>query len=216
MSQDIIRAFEHLAVSNPRRCNSTLPQSFYSPYSNAASLLPTTDSCYDGLLPYSPYYTPRYNGSLSSLSSLSSSSSSSVVSSCESDYTPSIRSSSSSSTTNTLPSIESRTEKTGTTAKHPIHNQPSVNSKLEKRFVFLVEIESWMEIIKREKKIVFYRDIYGFKRPTQWVDPTSIIRFDQKYQPILARQEEKWDAFLQEHNGQFPPLCPKREFFYFL
>lgn len=55
------------------------------------------------------------------------------------------------------------------------------------------------------------RDIYGFRRPTQWVDPASILKFDEKYKSILARQEAKWDAFLQEHQGQFPPLCAKRK-----
>lgn len=56
------------------------------------------------------------------------------------------------------------------------------------------------------------RDIYGFKRPLQWVKASELEAFDQTYAHILDKQANKWDKFLAEYDGKWPPVCSKCEF----
>ncbi|KAI9315336.1 rab-GTPase-TBC domain-containing protein [Dichotomocladium elegans] len=53
------------------------------------------------------------------------------------------------------------------------------------------------------------RDRYGFKQPTQWVRLEDQLDFERQYQPILDRQAERWDKYLEEHQGQWPPMSSK-------
>ncbi|KAI9307267.1 rab-GTPase-TBC domain-containing protein [Cunninghamella echinulata] len=53
------------------------------------------------------------------------------------------------------------------------------------------------------------RDIYGFKKPTEWVSLKKIHEFDHLYQPILLHQKEKWVQLLEEHDNEFPPLSSR-------
>ncbi|KAI8367410.1 rab-GTPase-TBC domain-containing protein, partial [Choanephora cucurbitarum] len=49
------------------------------------------------------------------------------------------------------------------------------------------------------------RDVYGFKRPTQWIKKHYLHQFDDYYQPILSRQRKVWVAMIDQHHGQLPP-----------
>lgn len=55
----------------------------------------------------------------------------------------------------------------------------------------------------------FRRDAYGFKQPTQWVKLAEQLEFEQSYHPILEHQHAKWKSFLEEHQGQWPPVSSK-------
>lgn len=64
--------------------------------------------------------------------------------------------------------------------------------------------------------MIFRRDAYGFKQPTQWVKLAEQLEFEQSYHPILEHQHAKWKSFLEEHQGQWPPVSSKRKHFVLL
>lgn len=64
--------------------------------------------------------------------------------------------------------------------------------------------------------IFFRRDAYGFKQPTQWVKLAEQLEFEQSYHPILEHQHAKWKVFLEEHQGQWPPVSSKCKLFFVL
>ncbi|OAD01593.1 hypothetical protein MUCCIDRAFT_83333 [Mucor lusitanicus CBS 277.49] len=53
------------------------------------------------------------------------------------------------------------------------------------------------------------RDIYGFKRPTQWVKASKLIEFEQRYKLIQKKQAKSWSKLLANNNQQWPDLCPQ-------
>lgn len=50
-----------------------------------------------------------------------------------------------------------------------------------------------------------FRDSYGFKRPTQWVQIKHLHQFDVYYQPILDEQQLNWNSMLNQCQGIYPP-----------
>ncbi|KAI9024343.1 rab-GTPase-TBC domain-containing protein [Phycomyces nitens] len=61
--------------------------------------------------------------------------------------------------------------------------------------------------------ISVFRDIYGFKLPTQWVNHQHLDQFNAYYQPILDRQEQRWKAFLTEQQDtEWPLFGSKRKY----
>lgn len=53
--------------------------------------------------------------------------------------------------------------------------------------------------------IYIYRDSYGFKRPTQWIQIKHLHQFDIYYQPILDKQQHIWNTMLNEFHNIYPP-----------
>lgn len=52
--------------------------------------------------------------------------------------------------------------------------------------------------------ILDFRDSYGFKRPTQWVQIKHLHQFDVYYQPILDEQQLSWNSMLNHCQGIYP------------
>ncbi|ORZ24089.1 rab-GTPase-TBC domain-domain-containing protein [Absidia repens] len=50
------------------------------------------------------------------------------------------------------------------------------------------------------------RDMYGFKKPVQWIKLQHLNQFEHRYQSVLLRQNEKWIQLMADHNDQFPPV----------
>ncbi|KAI8086444.1 rab-GTPase-TBC domain-containing protein [Halteromyces radiatus] len=48
------------------------------------------------------------------------------------------------------------------------------------------------------------RDLYGFKKPVQWVKLKRLQQFEHQYQSILLHQKKKWSQLLIENDNQFP------------
>ncbi|KAL9550570.1 hypothetical protein PS6_005476 [Mucor atramentarius] len=53
------------------------------------------------------------------------------------------------------------------------------------------------------------RDMYGFKRPTQWVKTSKLIEFEQRYKLIQEKQTKSWNKLLANNDQQWPDFCPQ-------
>ncbi|GAN00667.1 conserved hypothetical protein [Mucor ambiguus] len=53
------------------------------------------------------------------------------------------------------------------------------------------------------------RDMYGFKRPTQWVKTSKLIEFEQRYKRIQEKQTKSWNKLLANNDQQWPDFCPQ-------
>lgn len=52
-----------------------------------------------------------------------------------------------------------------------------------------------------------FRDQYGFKRPTEWVEPKQLQAFDIKYKSVLQKQTKSWNKLFNNNDQQWPALC---------
>ncbi|KAL9556086.1 hypothetical protein MBANPS3_002046 [Mucor bainieri] len=53
------------------------------------------------------------------------------------------------------------------------------------------------------------RDVYGFKRPTQWVKTSKLIEFEQRYKLVQEKQVKSWSKLLANNDQQWPDFCPQ-------
>ncbi|KAI9243550.1 rab-GTPase-TBC domain-containing protein [Phascolomyces articulosus] len=157
--------------------------------------------------PYSPYYDSGFNLS-----------SSSIASSCYSSSLSSLKQTSSSSTTASNSSVVEEDEddelSMPSTPPPPASPCPWIKQDEEKRRMDNEEQHDANNTLdvdddRRPNEKSERRDAYGFKQPTQWVRLADQIQFELDYQPILERQNAKWQSLLDENQGEWPAVNSK-------
>lgn len=53
------------------------------------------------------------------------------------------------------------------------------------------------------------RDMYGFKKSTQWVNAEDWDKFEYRYEEVMEKQRKKWQNLIKNSNKQWPPICSK-------
>ncbi|CEP14389.1 hypothetical protein [Parasitella parasitica] len=53
------------------------------------------------------------------------------------------------------------------------------------------------------------RDMYGFKRPFQWVNKAKLMEFEQRYKLVQKKQAKGWKKLIVNNDQQWPALCPQ-------
>lgn len=61
--------------------------------------------------------------------------------------------------------------------------------------------------------IYLFRDMYGFKRPIQWVKASKLIEFEQRYKLIQEKQAKSWSKLIANNDQQWPTLCSQRKLY---
>ncbi|ORX78996.1 RabGAP/TBC [Anaeromyces robustus] len=61
--------------------------------------------------------------------------------------------------------------------------------------------------VKDEDNIDY--DKYGFKKSYKYIPKVRQEEYENYYQRILERREQKWNVLLEECNGEFPPMSSK-------
>lgn len=62
---------------------------------------------------------------------------------------------------------------------------------------------------ENEQDDVIEKDKYGFKKSYKYISKKKQQEYDVYYSHVLARREQKWNNYLKEFEGSFPPESAK-------
>lgn len=62
--------------------------------------------------------------------------------------------------------------------------------------------------------LIIHRDVYGFKKPTQYVDIERIEEIEQQNELIMEKQRKRWQKLSANTDVQWPAKCHQCKFFY--